>query len=111
MAVFNPVQVTIPSGANSVAVTPPAGMGLKAIQTPASFEGTTITFDTGFSSPGSRLYNSNTEYSVPSGANRYIVLDKPDLFSGVNYLKIISNVTGSPSNVAADRILYLFFYS
>lgn len=105
------VQVVIPSGANSVAVTPPAGYNLKAIQTPASFEGTTLTFDQGFVSPGSRLYDSSTEYVVTSGANRYIVLSKPDLFNGPNYLKIISNVSGSPSNVAADRTLYLFFSS
>jgi hypothetical protein len=105
------VQAVIPSGANSVAVTPPAGYNLKAIQTPASFEGTTLTFDQGFASPGSRLYDSSTEYVVTSGANRYIVLSKPDLFNGPNYLKIISNVSGSPSNVAADRTLYLFFSS
>ena len=103
------IQVAIPSGANSVAVTPPTGMNLKAIQTPASFEGTTITFDVGFASPGARLYNSGTEYVVTSGASRYIVLDKPELFNGPNYLKIINNVAGSPSNVAADRLINLFF--
>lgn len=109
MATVTVLQATIPSGANSVAVTPPAGYNLKAIQTPASFEGTTLTFDQGFASPGSRLYNSGTEYVVTSGANRYIVLDKPELFQGPNYLKIINNVSGSPSNVGADRLLYLFF--
>lgn len=103
------VQVVIPSGANSVSVTPPAGYNLKAIQTPASFEGTTLTFDQGYASPGSRLYNAGTEYVVTSGASRYIVLDNPDFFNGPNYLKIINNVSGSPSNVAADRTLYLFF--
>lgn len=109
MATTQVVQITIPGGSNFTSVTPPAGYKLKAIQTPPSFEGTTLTFDTGYASPGARLYDSATEYVVTSGASRYIVISKPELFEGPNYLKIISNVSGSPSNVISDRTLYLFF--
>lgn len=109
MAIITVQTVTIPSGANSVATVPLSGQSLKAIQTPAGFEGTSLTFACGSASPGADLYEDDTKYSLPCAADRYIVLDKPDLFQGPSYLKIISNVSGSPSNVAADRTLRLFF--
>lgn len=109
MATITIQTVTIPSGANSVATTPPSGQSLKAIQTPAGFEGTSLTFDCGNGSPGAALYDASTKYSLTCAADRYIVLDKPTLFQGPSYLKVINNVSGSPSNVAADRVLKLYF--
>jgi hypothetical protein len=86
-------------------------LSLRAIKTPVSFEGTTLTFAAGYTSPGSDLYDGSSLYSLPSGASRYIPVTKKDLFMGPSFLKITSNVAGSPSNVVADRVLELFFAS
>lgn len=103
--------ITIPAGANSVSFTPPSGLSLRAIKTPVSFEGTTLTFAAGYASPGADLYNGSSLYSLASGASRYIPVTSKDLFIGPSFLKITSNVSGSPSNVAADRVLELYFAS
>jgi hypothetical protein len=106
-------SVVIPSGANSVALACPSGVSLRAIDTPASFEGTTITFQASSNAdgPGKDLYDGSSIYSVTSGASRYIPILKQELFIGIRYLKIINNVSGSPSNVAAARTLVLTFTS
>jgi|688.fasta_scaffold578517_2 hypothetical protein len=108
-------SVVIPSGANSVALTCPNNgqVSLRVIDTPASFEGTTLTFQASSNpdGPGKDLYDGSSIYSVTSGASRYIPIGKPDLFIGAKYLKIINNVSGSPSNVAAARTLVLTFAS
>ncbi|MFN7611104.1 MAG: hypothetical protein ACK5QX_09255, partial [bacterium] len=106
-------SVVIPSGANSVALACPSGVSLRAIDTPASFEGTTLTFQAGYdpAGPGKDLYDGGSLYSIASGASRYIPVGKPDLFLGAKYLKIVSNVAGVPSNVAAARTLVLTFTS
>jgi len=106
-------SVVIPSGANSVALACPSGVSLRAIDTPASFEGTTLTFQAGYdpAGPGKDLYDGGSLYSIASGANRYIPVSKPELFIGAKYLKIVSNVAGVPSNVAAARTLVLTFTS
>lgn len=107
------VSVVIPSGANSVALTCPNNgqVSLRVIDTPASFEGTTLTFQASYdpAGTGKDLYDGNSIYSISSGASRYIPVSKPDLFIGAKYLKIINNVSGSPSNVAAARTLILTF--
>lgn len=106
-------SVVIPSGANSVALSCPNNgqVSLRVIDTPASFEGTTLTFQASSESsgPGKDLYDGASIYSVTSGASRYIPILKPELFVGAKYLKIINNVSGSPSNVAAARTLVLTF--
>jgi len=106
-------SVVIPSGANSVALACPSGVSLRAIDTPASFEGTTLTFQAGYdpAGPGKDLYDGGSLYSIASGASRYIPVSKPELFIGAKYLKIVSNVAGVPSNVAAARTLVLTFTS
>lgn len=104
--------VTIPNSGNSVALADmPQGMSLRAIQTPVAFEGTTLTFQAGSASPGADMYDGGSVYSLPSGASRYIPITKPEFFIGLSFLKITSNVSGSPSNVGADRTLTLFFAS
>jgi len=109
------LSVVIPSGANSIAFACPSDgrTSLKAIDTPVSFEGTTLTFQAGYdpAGPGKDLYDGGSLYSISSGASRYIPVSKPDLFLGARYLKIVSNVAGVPSNVAAARTLVLTFTS
>lgn len=106
---LSPQTVTIPSGGNSVTLNIPAGAVLQAIETPVSFEGTTLTFATSNVSPGSPMYDGGSPYSLTSGASRFIPISKPEFFIGPSILKITSNVSGSPSNVAADRELKLYW--
>lgn len=107
------LSVTIPSGANSIAFECPFSgqVSLRVIDTPVSFEGTTLTFQAGYdpAGPGKDLYDGGSLYSIASGASRYIPVSKPELFFGARYLKIVSNVAGVPSNVAAARTLILTF--
>jgi len=103
--------VTIPNGGNSVSFTQPTGMSLRAIRTPVSFEGTTLTFQAGYQSPGADVYDAGSVFSLACGASRYIPITKKDLFIGPAFVRVTSNVSGSPSNVAADRTLELFFAS
>jgi hypothetical protein len=105
-------NAVIPKDGNSVAMdTLPQGLSLRAIQTPALFEGTTLTFAAGNVSPGAPLFDGASSYSLACGASRYIAIPKPELFVGLSFLQITSNVSGSPSNVGADRLLTLFFAS
>lgn len=103
--------VTIPNGGNSVTFTQPSGVSLRAIRTPATFEGTTLTFEAGASTPGAPLFDGAAAYSLPSGANRFIPITKQELFFASSVIKVTSNVAGNPSNVAADRVLELYFGS
>ena len=112
MQSFQVRTVTIPLQGNSVAMADlPTGMSLRAVQTPVDFEGTTLTFAAGEASPGAPMFDGSSQYSLTSGPNRYLPIPKPDYFLGIQFLKITSNVSGSPSNVMADRTLKLFFAS
>lgn len=97
--------VVIPTGANAVSTDVPFGMSLRGLVTPSTFEGTTITFEVAQDAGGPflPLYDNATLYSVTSSTSRHITIDKPHLFIGHRFLRIINNVSGSPSNVAAAR--------
>lgn len=97
--------VVIPAGANAVSTDVPYGQSLRGLVTPSTFEGTSITFEVAQEAGGPfvPLYDNATLYSVTSNVSRFIAIDKPHIFIGHRYLKIINNVSGSPSNVAAAR--------
>lgn len=107
-----PIQtsVTITSG-TSLSAAIPAGVNVPiGIVMPAAWDAASITFQV--SADGGttwvELYDTtgtnNTTLTV--AASRYLVLD-PNVWIGINHIKIRSGTSGSPVNQTADRILTL----
>lgn len=88
--------VVVADGQTKSAAFATNGMALVGIAIPSSFEGTTLTFESGDALAGtfSPIYNSAGQVSYTVAASRYIAIDPKD-FHGVLFLKlVVSSQTG-----------------
>ncbi len=76
---------------------------------PASWTGTTVTFQTSYD--GGTTWAEYWDSKAGSGtitvaAGQYVVLD-PNMWRGVNAIKMRSGTSGAATNQAADRDIYI----
>ena len=95
--------VTIASaGTTSTSLTMSRGRVPVAVLTPSALSGTSFTFQASVDGTNFYdLYNGSSAYSVTVAASRYIALN-PDVFQGVQYIRIVSG-----SSEAGSRTIYI----
>lgn len=102
------ISVTISSGQSLSAAVDLGNYRAFALVTPSTFEPTSLTFQV--SPNGADWYNlydsTGTEKSVTCSTSRAVILTPAD-FYGFQYLKIRGGTSGSPTSVAADRVVKL----
>lgn len=81
---------------------------MTGIAIPATFEPTTLTFQSSYDGiTYNNVYDgTGTEKSVTVAVSRRVILAPAD-FYGIRYIKIRGGTSGSPTTVAADRTVQL----
>lgn len=99
---------TISNGASLSAAVDLGVYRLVGISIPATFEPTTLTFQSSYDNvTWMNVYDSyGTEKSVSAGTSRRVILSPGD-FYGVRYIRIRGGTSASPTTVAADRTVKL----
>lgn len=86
--------VTIANAATKSSVAETYGLSVLGVYIPASLTGTAISFEASpDNSTFSPIYYSGANYSIDVTTSKFIPFDKPALFAGVRYLKIVSNAS------------------
>lgn len=102
-------QVTIANGGSLSAAVPIGDKVPVGIVMPSAWTAAGLTFQV--SADGGSTWNNmydaaGTEVALTVAASRYIPID-PNVWIGINHIKIRSGTSGSPVNQGADRILTL----